>query len=300
MEDDCRLVTVLGMAGVGKTTLATKLATSIQDRFEYVIWRSLEYTTPGNHLLSELVSFLSNRQQSKPDINLLIHYLRTSRCLLILDNLETALNANLMGKYRSGYQIYGDLIQAIAKTKHKSCMILTSREKPTLVATFEGTGLSVRSLHLQGSQEIALHLLESKQLLGSDEQKQQLCDRYSNNPLQINMIANAIIELFDGKIGKFLELNTLLLSNISQLLKQQLHHLSELEWHIMYSIAINQEVTSVDTLAKSICPTVPQWQLLNAIERLIWRSLIEKQAKGYIQKPIVMEYVLERLKQQIL
>lgn len=288
------------MAGVGKTTLATKLAKSIQDRFEYVIWRTIQHTSSANDLLTEFVSFLSNQQETKPDINLLIHYLRKSQCLLILDKLETTLDADLTIDYRSGYQIYSDLIRAISTTNHSSCLILTSREKPAEIATLERTAFNVRSLNLEGSQEVALHLLQSKQLLGSEEQKQKLCLLYSHNPLQINMVANTIIQLFDSKIDKFLEQNTLLLSNISQLLKQQLHRLSELEWHIMYCIAINQQITNIDTLAKNIWLTIPKYQLLNAIEKLIWRSLIEKQAQGYIQKPVVMEYVVERLKEQIL
>ncbi|QLE46996.1 hypothetical protein FD724_01780 [Nostoc sp. C057] len=53
-------------------------------------------------------------------------------------------------------------------------------------------------------------------------------------------------------------------------------------------------------LAKSIYSTVPKFQVLNAIERLIWRSLIEKSAKSYTQKPVVIEYVIEKLKQQVL
>ncbi|WP_179066322.1 hypothetical protein [Nostoc sp. C052] len=48
------MLTIFRIGGVGKTTLATKLATSIQDQFEYVIWRSLQYTPPGNSLLTKL------------------------------------------------------------------------------------------------------------------------------------------------------------------------------------------------------------------------------------------------------
>lgn len=300
LENGCRLVTVLGMGGVGKTTLATQLATEIQDQFDYVIWRSLQYTHSGTNLITELVSFLSDQQQTQPDINLLIDYLRTYRCLLIFDNLEKVLDAGSLEKFRPEYQIYGDLIQAIGKTNHNSCLILTSREKPAEVAMLEGIGLMVSSLKLEGSPEVALQIVELKQLLGSDKQKQELCDRYNHNPLQIYMVTNAIIELFDGEISKFLEQNTLLLSNIIHLLEQQLNRLSEIEWYIMYSMAIHRELATIDTLAKNIWPTVPKYQLFNAVERLIGRSLIDKQAKGYTLKLLLREYLREKLKQQIL
>jgi predicted ribonuclease YlaK len=41
VKDSCRLVTLLGMGGIGKTALTVKFAESIQDQFQYVIWRTL-------------------------------------------------------------------------------------------------------------------------------------------------------------------------------------------------------------------------------------------------------------------
>jgi hypothetical protein len=88
-----------------------------------------------------MIKFLSNQQEiNLPEdigarVSLLIDYLRSSRCLLILDNAESILQGdNHAGQYREGCEDYGQLIQRIADTSHQSCLILTSREKPGEIA----------------------------------------------------------------------------------------------------------------------------------------------------------------------
>src|SRR5439155_20646459 len=39
--EQCRLIAVLGLGGVGKTALSTRLATKVKEGFNYVFWRSL-------------------------------------------------------------------------------------------------------------------------------------------------------------------------------------------------------------------------------------------------------------------
>ena len=291
----CRVVAVLGMGGIGKTSLAVKLAQQVQHEFESVIWRSLRNAPPLETLLGDLVSFVSNQQETTAEIGRLIHYLRASRCLLILDNVETLLDAGDAGHFRPGYSGYGELLRVIGEAAHQSCLILTSREKPAIIAASEGVELAVRSLRLSGSQEVAQALLQTKGLVGSEAQKQELCDRYGNSPLALKIVSTSIQDLLDGKIGEFLLHDTFVFNGIRRLLEQQFERLSPLEQSIMYWLAINREGTTIAELQEDIVPGVSRGKLLEALEALWGRSLLEKQSGSYTQQPVVMEYVTERL-----
>ncbi|MEO1635667.1 MAG: NB-ARC domain-containing protein [Cyanobacteria bacterium J06631_9] len=298
--DRCRLVGILGMGGIGKSALSVKLAQQLQDEFDYVIWRSLRNAPPLDSLLQDLVLFLSDQQDMQATPNRLRHWLQASRCLVILDNVETILQAgNRAGQYRVGYEPYGDLFRMLGESPHQSCVLITSREKPAEIATFEGTDLAVRSRQLRGCLETALGVIDSKDLVGSIQQKQQLCDRYGNSPLALKIAAGSIHALFDGEIAPFLAEGVFLFNGTQRLLDQQFERLSALEQTIMYWLAINREWTSIQTLASDIVPPATRANLLEAIESLGWRSLIEQQSGRYTQQPVVMEYVTERLIEKI-
>lgn len=312
--EECRLVAILGMGGIGKTALSVKLAHQIKDKFEYIIWRSLRTAPPIQDLLAGLILFLSNEQVTEtalPEtidsrISLLIRYLQNHHCLLILDNLEAILQSGEhTGYYRQGYGEYSELLKRIGEIFHQSCVVITSREKPEELALLEGETLPVRLLHLTGlQQQEGCSILKVKGVFGTEAELNRIIDYYRGNPLALKIIATSIKELFAGDIFEFFSEGTTVFKGIRQLLEQQFNRLSELEKQILYWLAINQEPTSVAQLQDDFVPSVARQSLLDALESLSRRSLIEQskdenRASKFTLQPVVMEYVTDCLVQQV-
>jgi hypothetical protein len=292
-HDRCRTIALLGMGGIGKTALSVKLAQILTPDFEFVIWRSLRNAPSLETLLTDLVAFLSRQQETKPEIGKLLTYLRSSRCLVILDNLETLLDAERVGQFREGFEAYGELLRLMGEVGHQSCVLLTSREKPAEIATLEGVESTVRSFRLDGSREAAQAIFHSKGLVGTPEQQQVLGDRYSNSPLALKIVATSIQELFDGDIGDFLQEDTLIFNGIRRLLDRQFQRLSPIERSIMFWLAIKRDWTSIAELQANIVPAVSKGKLLESLEALSFRCIIEQQGNRFTQQPVVMEYITE-------
>jgi hypothetical protein len=131
LRDNCRLVLLLAMGGMGKTSLSVKLAEQLQDRVDFVIWRTLRNAPPPEEMLQNLLQVLSNSPDVEPIkdlgglISRLIHYMREYRCLIVLDNAETILNSDdSFGQYREGYEGYGQLLRRVGEEKHRSCLVV--------------------------------------------------------------------------------------------------------------------------------------------------------------------------------
>lgn len=287
--DHCRLISVLGRGGMGKTTLVTRLAhqlavlqpdtiqadgaeSSPQPPFQFILWSSLRNAPSLDTLLSDWLAVLSRQRENKPDLARLLHYLKTQRCLLLLDNLETILDSRRPGVYRPGYEAYGELLRLVGATVHQSCLILTSREKVLELAPLEEDSQPVRCLILQGCPETARQIIQSRGLVGTAEHQQSLCDLYSSSPLAIQIIAATIRDLFDGDIGTFLEQDAVLSNGLRRLLDQQFERLL-IEQSLMFWLAINRDWTTLDELQRDLLLPVTPQQFLGAIESLHWRSL---------------------------
>ena len=313
VQQHCRLIGVFGMGGIGKTALSCKLAKQIQEEFEYVFWRSLLHTPPLEELLEDLIFFLSNQQETEAQlpktiegrISRLIKYLRDSRCLIVLDNVEAILNnRNYAGNYRKGYEGYGELFKRIGEVGHQSTLVLTSQEKPREVELFEGERLPVRSILLSGlKQAEGQAIFEDKgTFLGSQDEWKLVVNHYGGNPLALKMVASSIQELFDSNLSEFinfLKQGTLVFDDIRDLLNRQFERLSDLEQSVMYWITINREPVSLQELRDDLLSSKEKQKLPEALRSLERRSFIEKNSSNFTQQPVVMQYVTERFIDQI-
>ncbi len=317
LDERCRLVALLGMGGIGKTSLSVKLAQQIQENFEYVVWRSLREAPPVKTIVANLIQVLSDEQETESNlpenlsarVSRLLEYLESHRCLVVLDNAESILSSgSRAGVYREGYEGYGELLRRVGEATHQSCLVLTSREKPKDVAFLKGQAFPVRSLVLNGLKvEEGQEVLKVKGLTAAEEESTKLIELYAGNPLALKIVATTIQDVFDGHITEFLQQNTAVFGDIREILDQQFERSPDLEKTIMYWLAINREPISLLDLKEDIVSPIPPQKLLDSLESLLRRCLIDKviptpDEKGtalFTLQPVVMEYITQRLVEQV-
>jgi WD40 repeat protein/transcriptional regulator with XRE-family HTH domain len=306
VSDRCKVVAVLGMGGAGKTALATLTAGRVQEEFSAVIWRSLRDAPPLSELLSQCIELLSNHAEVELPLAageraaLLIKYLREQRCLLVLDNFETVLQGDRPGHYLPGYEGYGILLKQIGEGRHQSCLLLTSREKPKELIPLAGAAAAVRALELASLDPIDSRvLLQDRGLHGSEREWGALHERFSGNPLALQIVAETIYELFGGNITQFLVQDTTLFGEINDLLTKQLTRLSALEQDVLFWLAINREPVTAEELCQDLVPRPRQAAVLAALHALRQRFLVERVQNGFTLQNVVLEYFTSRLVDQV-
>ncbi len=304
VQEHCRVVSVLGLGGIGKSALSITLMHQLAPHFEVMLWRSLRDAPSCEALLEDCLQVLAPEPLAEVPtsldarLGLLLDYLRDRRALMVLDNLEALLEEGTgAGRMRGGSEGYVRLLRRVAETRHQSCLLLTSREKPGDLVPLEGSRTLVRSLRLDGLEgDAGEQLLEERDLEGSAAEREQLVRRYGGNPLALKIVAQTIVELFGGEIAPFLEQGEVVFGGVRELLDEQFDRLSAIEQTLLLWLAILREPAGIEGLITVLGAPLTRVQVLEAVEALRRRSLVERgqRAGSFTLQSVVLEYATAR------
>ncbi|MGD2181444.1 NB-ARC domain-containing protein [Lusitaniella coriacea] len=322
LEDRCRLIAIVGIAGIGKTRLvrggigktdlSLQLTRRVRGEFECLIWRRLLNAPPPEAILSKSIEFISEGKETHLAdttdglVTQLLRYLKQRRCLLILDNAESILQGgDRAGLYRPGYEGYGELFRRMGETEHQSCLLLTSREKPRDIEEMEGL-FPARSLELRGVDKTAgqaifcdIGCAYRTSFQGSQEDWENLISFYHGNPLALEVTARHILRRFDGNLAHFLEGGLKVFGKIRDLLDWHFERLSPQEREVAYWLAINREPVSISELQEDVLSPIAKKQIPETLDTLERQLPLEKIGVRVTLQPVLMEYLTNRFIEHI-
>lgn len=319
VDERCRIVATIGLRGMGKTNLVTTFLRGGQDvamgralanRFDYGIWLSLISSPPLSEILHRIILFVSDKQETDlPEneddlLKILFSYLFDRPCLIILDNVETILSGGSdLGHYQPGYEGYGKLLRQFAERPHRSCLLLTSREKPEEITQSETKSGPVRVFPLAGIDVAGCRAIFERiddTFTATDQDWERLTRQYEGSPLALNLAARHIRAAYGGSLEAFLQDGNTLFRGLDHLLDWYFGRFNDLQKEILYWLACAREPISLDGLRGLLVSPLSKQKLPSTLEALQQALPIQEAGAAFTLQPVLMEYMSARLIEQVI
>jgi len=289
-KQNTRLIAVLGLWGIGKTTLVKRFIDLNLEQFEVVIWKSLKFPKSLDLWLNDLLNTCQKEPKESTDnkIQQLLEVLSNHKCLIVLDDFQNLFAVGQMaGNYQPEYSSYQHFLKLIAEIQHQSHFILISQEKSAEMNYLNQENSPTQCLELSGFE--AIDFLKNKGLQDG-ERWLELIQLYEGNPFYLTDIAVLIKDVFDGKVNDFLAENSLVITKKMQShLKQIFGRCSPLAQQIALELSKVDQPLSREELKNNLDLSVSD--LINGLQSLQQRYLIQREQNRFQLSSIFKEYV---------
>jgi hypothetical protein len=289
---------------VGKTALALTAARQAAEQFDFAIWITLNDAPALSTLSDQIAAQVSRATDESTAVtdeaapaDAIMRYLRRTRPLVILDNwnsLQT--EADPVG-YLHDRSDFGRLLDQLISTRHRSCVIITSREDPVSRAFQDTPGAPITRIRVPGlSRAAGAALLRSFRLLrGSKATFEALASRYSGNPLALRLLVGDVAEVFNGSVDDYMRSGAPVPATIAGLVLAQTERCDEREHDILRWLTCERVPLTALALAQRTATDFGVSATYDSLRRLRSRSLIEQSEQTFFLQAFVAECLLSRL-----
>jgi predicted ATPase/transcriptional regulator with XRE-family HTH domain len=301
----CRLFTLTGPGGVGKTRLALEAARQLSDSFDHgACFVSLVGTSASEFIVPAIADALGLTFSGSTELKVqLFNYLKEKDILLVLDNLEHLLN---------GIELLDELLGYAPRVK----LLTTSREQLNLRVewTFEVHGLPIPATielnHLESNSAVALFLQRARQTKldfapTSDDLDSiiRICKLVEGLPLGIELAAAWMRMISVREIGREIEQSMdFLITNardvparhrsIRAIFDHSWNLLSETERRVMMRLSVFRSGFTRESAEKVAGATLP------TLSSLVDKSLVRYgQSMRYELHELIRQYANLKLRE---
>lgn len=315
-DPTCKLITLTGPGGIGKTRLAIQIAVDLHDIFpDGIYFIPLLNVTAAEHIPKVIAGAIGLTESIGSDsTQLIINYLRNRQILLVLDNMEQLISHTVFTADATPHLSGAEVLVEILQTSPRVKIMTTSRERLNFRNewVFEVHGLPVppEVAFTNPERFSSVHLFSERArqsrtdfALTADDQRSvvRICQLVDGMPLAIEMAAAWVRVLSCGDIAAEIERSLDFLtasardmpkrhSSIRVVLNQSWDMLTVDEQLIMNRLSMFRGGMDLDA-ARNVAGVT-----LHSLADLISKSLVMKNADSrFDMHPLIRQYAQEQL-----